>query len=73
MVNVNLLKAAIVEAGYNQAKLSAAMKWAPNTTSAKVNGRSEITLCEARCLCEILNIHNAERRNEIFFAKNISN
>ena len=73
MVNVNLLKAAMAEAGYNQSRLSCAMEWAPNTTSAKVNGRSEITLSEARRLCEVLNIHSAERKSEIFFAKNISN
>lgn len=68
MLNTNLFKAAMLEAGYNQTTLSKAMKWAPNTTSAKINNKSEITLNEAKKLCQLLNIHDGERKTMIFFA-----
>lgn len=73
MINTNLLRVAMVEAGYSQAKLSKAMNWAPNTTSAKINNKSEITLREAAALCELLQINDLEKRNSIFFAQTISN
>ncbi len=73
MINTNLLRAAMVEAGYSQAKLSKAMKWSPNTTSAKINNKSEITLREAAALCDLLHINDLEKRNRIFFAQSVSN
>ena len=68
MVNTRKFKAAIIEAGYSQYSFGNQMGWAKNTTCAKVNNKSPITIDEAKHASEILGICDPLKREEIFFA-----
>ena len=64
-MNVNKLKAAMVEAGYTQRTLAKAMNMSKNTLNAKINGKSRIFIDEAMTICHLLNIPS-ENLKEIF-------
>ena len=68
MVNSNKVKAAMVRAGYTQAKLANAMNIGVNTLNAKINGRAKLYIDEADQMCKILSIDTAEEKVDIFLA-----
>jgi transcriptional regulator with XRE-family HTH domain len=55
-MNSKKLKAALVEAGYNQRDFAAAVQMSKNTLNAKLNGKSPITIDEALLFSEKLNL-----------------
>lgn len=65
-MNVPLLKAAMVEAGYTQKTLAKALGWSHNTANAKVNGKTPVFVDEACAICDVLHITSLERKVEIF-------
>lgn len=64
-MNVKKLKAALVEAGYDQRSLAKEMKMSKNTLNAKLNGKSPITIDEAVLFGEKLSL-TKDRFDEIF-------
>ena len=66
-MNVNKIKAAIVEAGYNQRSLAREMNMSKNTLNAKINGKSRLFIDEVMLLCHILNIPS-DKVDEIFLS-----
>lgn len=72
MTNTPMLKGAIVEAGYTQAKLAEKLNMSVNTLSSKISGKTKFTVDEATMICEILNIVDDKRKVHIFFSLNIS-
>ena len=65
MINVNILKAKIVENGYTQAEFCKKLGMAESTFIRKLK-KGTITLKEAEKMIELLGIKNPA---EIFFAK----
>lgn len=73
MVDVNKLKAQMVLRGYTQKSLVVEMnkrgvKISQNTLSSKMNGRAQFDCVDADVICEILEVHDAATRAEIFLA-----
>ena len=73
MVNVNKLKARMVLMGYTQKSLVVAMtqrgvKTTENTLSSKMQGKSQFDCVDADVICEILEVHDAADKAEIFLA-----
>lgn len=73
MVDINKLKSLMVLAGYNQRTLTKACnkkgyKISENTMNAKFNNRSPWTCDDADMLCDVLKIHDAAKKAEIFLA-----
>ena len=73
MVDVNRLRSRMVLKGYTQKTLVAEMnvrgvKTSENTFSSKMNGKSQFYVEDAQAICEILGIHKAEDRADIFLA-----
>lgn len=64
-MNCKKLKAAVVEAEYNQRNLAKIMNMSVNTLNAKLNGKSKITVDEAVNFAEVLNLEK-NRFFEIF-------
>ena len=64
-MNCNKLKAAMVEAEYNQRSLAKIMNMSVNTLNAKLNGKSKITVEEAVNFAQALNLER-NRFCEIF-------
>lgn len=68
MTNTLMLKGAIVEAGYTQAKLAEKLNMSVNTLSSKISGKTKFTVDEAKMICEILNIVDDKRKVHMFLA-----
>ena len=73
MVNVNKLKARMVEMGYTQKSLVLEMvrrgvKTTENTISSKMTGKSQFDCTDADVICDILELHNPAQRADIFLA-----
>ena len=68
MVNTNKLKGAMVQAGYNQNTLAERLNMSKNTLSAKLNGKTKISVDEACEMCKILNIEGTQLKCEIFLS-----
>lgn len=66
-MKVNKIKAAMVEAGYNQCNLANEMNMSKNTLNAKINGKSRLFIDEALMLCKLLDIPN-EKMADIFLS-----
>lgn len=62
----NILKGKMVEAGYSQRSLAAAMKMSKNTLSKKINGISTFKSNEIISLCDLLNIVDNDEKARIF-------
>lgn len=69
MVNTNLMKGAIAEAGYTQTTLAKEANMSLNSMNAKVNGLSDFTGDEIDCLCDILGIVDPRKICQIFLPK----
>ena len=69
MVNANLLKSEMVKNGYNQKKLSEALKISENSLSNKITGKAKFNLDEVEEICKVLQIENAETKIAIFLAE----
>jgi DNA-binding XRE family transcriptional regulator len=65
-MNANKLKGRMVEAGYSQKTLAAAIKMSENSLSNKLNGRSSFTLDEASEICALLSIVDPTEKVSIF-------
>lgn len=73
MVDINKLKSRMVLVGHTQKTLVAELSakgfpMTENTLSAKMNGKSQFYVEDAQAICEILGIHKAEDRADIFLA-----
>ena len=66
MINTNALKGAIVAAGHSQRSLAKLLDICENTLGSKVNGKIDFTASEIVQICEKLNIHDAQKKIEIF-------
>ena len=64
-MNCIKLKAAVIEAEYNQRNLAKEMNMSVNTLNAKLNGKSKVTVEEAVKFGEVLNLEKS-RFCEIF-------
>ena len=64
------LRAKMVEKGMTQEKLAIALKIAPQTLNAKINGRTQFTLEELLKVTSILRIENP---TDIFFTEKFQN
>lgn len=64
------LRAKMVEKGMTQEKLAIALKIAPQTLNAKINGRTQFTLEELLKVTSILGIENP---TDIFFTEKFQN
>lgn len=60
-MNLNLLRAKMVECGYSQGQVASLIGMHGNTLSRKVNGESDFTLTEVRKLCHVLRIADPVR------------
>lgn len=71
MLNVNKLKARMVELGYTQEKLASAMGLDTSTINRKINysDGSKLTVCEACKIADILEIDNP---TEFFFTSKLA-
>lgn len=68
MLNKNLLKAAIVKAGFTQERLAESIGISSNTLSSRMVGASPFNTDEIDKICSVLNIiHNSEKA-DIFLA-----
>lgn len=68
MLNKNLLKAAIVKAGYTQGKLAKCIGMSANTLSSRITGSSHFNVDEIDRICSVLHIiHNSDKA-DIFLA-----
>ncbi len=67
-MNVNKLKAAIVESGYTQVSLAKELGVSKNTINAKINGKSRLFVDEACAICELLNISDDKQKASIFLS-----
>ncbi|GFZ30745.1 hypothetical protein CSC2_12710 [Clostridium zeae] len=63
-MQINKLKARMIEQGYTQRRLADSMGITVQTLNSKINGRSVFSLNEAISISKILDIKNPE---EIFF------
>ena len=68
MLDKNLLKCAIVRAGYTQEKLADAIGISSNTLTAKLLGRSFFDTEEIDKICEALSIVDNDEKANIFLA-----
>ena len=66
VMNIQKLKAALVEKGFTQRSLSKEMNVSKNTLNAKINGKTPISIQEATKLAEVLNL-SKEEFDTIFF------
>ena len=60
MLQPNLLKAAIVKAGYTQGKYAQLIGISPNSLTARLNGERQFTVDEVDKTRVVLDIDNAE-------------
>lgn len=67
-MNINKLKAKIVEEGMTQEKLATKLGISVQALNAKLNKRSSFTIEEAQMITKVLNIDNP---GEIFFVHKI--
>lgn len=67
-MNKNMLKAAIMEAGYTQTSLAKEMGISKNTLSAKINGKSKMFTDEICLLCDLLRITDDKKKIQIFLS-----
>ncbi len=58
MININKLKACIVENEMNNQKTAKSLGISVNAFSRKLNGKAVFTLDEVESLCKMLNIKN---------------
>ena len=66
MVNRNMLKGKIAEAGLTQTELAARIGIGYNTLSYKLNGKKSFTVEEADKICNALGIRDNETKALIF-------
>lgn len=66
MTNAQMLKGAIAEAGYTQARLAEKLEMSVNTLSSKISGKTKFTVDEATLICKVLNIVDDTRKVHIF-------
>lgn len=59
-------RAAMLSAGYTQAKLAKEANMSPNTLSAKLRGKSRICIDEVHLLCGLVGIKSLSKKAEIF-------
>lgn len=62
----NKLKGKIVEKGYTQRSLAAALGMSKNTLNAKINGRVPFNTVEIERICKKLDIQSGSEKAEIF-------
>ena len=65
-MNVNLIRAKMVEKGYTQGEVAKKIGMSSNSLSRKLLGKREFRLREVCMLCEVLDIDNVQ---EIFLKK----
>ena len=69
MINTPKLKARMLEAGYTQRSLAAAMDMSVNTLNEKINGKTEFNISQVLQLCQILHIEGDQEKCHIFLAE----
>lgn len=69
MINTPKLKARMLEAGYTQRALAAAMDMSVNTLNEKINGKTEFNISQVLQLCQILHIEGDQEKCHIFLAE----
>lgn len=62
----NKLKGKIVEAGYSQRSLAAAIGMSKNTLNSKINGKKPFNTVEIERICEKLGIYDGAEKAHIF-------
>lgn len=67
-MQVNILRAKMVEAGYTQRSLAEKINISENTLSNKLNGRSAFDVNEVRGICEALGIVSDKEKAYIFLS-----
>ena len=73
MLNVNLLKAAIVRAGHTQQTFAQSIGISQNTLTNKLNGKRCFNLDEIDKACDVLNITENEEKCAIFLSSTSPN
>jgi transcriptional regulator with XRE-family HTH domain len=68
LLNVNLLKAAIVRVGYTQGEFAQKIGISFNTLSRKMSGVSPFNVDEIDKACEVLNLTDCEEICSIFLS-----
>lgn len=64
----NILRAKIVEAGYNQKTFAQKINMSANTLSSKLNGRTPFDLDEVIEVCNVLKISDDQEKAYIFLS-----
>lgn len=67
-MQVNILRAKMVEAGYTQRSLAEKLNISENTLSNKLKGRSAFDVNEVRDICAVLGIENDKEKAYIFLS-----
>lgn len=68
MMQANILRARMVEAGYTQRSLAKEINMSENSLSSKLSGRSSFDVDEAVTICNVLNIRDYRDRANIFLS-----
>jgi len=68
LVNANLFRAKMVEAGYSQRRLAADIPMAENTLGSKINGRGYFNTAQVERICLLLKITDPVEKCKIFLS-----
>ncbi len=68
-MRANILRAKMVEAGYNQRTLAKKINISENTLSNKLNGNRAFDVDEVVSICAVLNINSDEEKAYIFLSE----
>lgn len=68
MINANMLKGKMAEAGITQRILAEKVGFSENTLTRKISGKRDFTTSEAVKICEILGITDNAVKVQIFLA-----
>jgi transcriptional regulator with XRE-family HTH domain len=69
VLNVNLLKAAIVREGLTQGEFAQKIGISPNTLTSRLSGTVPFNVDEVDKACEVLNLNDYEEICNIFLSK----
>lgn len=67
-VNLNKLKAKIVEKGIRRADLATEMGCSVQALNKKLAGTTQLRVCDMLAFCELLDITDTKEREDIFFS-----
>lgn len=67
-MKANLLKSAMVAKNMSVGDVAKRLNITRNTMYKRLNGQSEFTTAEVKELCEILSIHDAKTKADIFLS-----